>query len=327
MSVKEENTSKSEKLTINVLTKFIKSYSGDRDTLPAFLTNCDNAISLAQPEQHHILCKYIISQLDGKAQLACSLKTFETWPELKSFLKSTFGEKKHSQHLLSDLQNCKQLHNESVTQFSLRIESCLTRLQADIHNSCTDKTQLSGRIAAMEDLALNTFIMGLKPNISTIVRCRDPTTLNDAITHAVSEEKLTNLNSISQRTLKTCSTCKKQGHLSHECFHNKNNKPRSFTNNYHVPASSYPNKKPFHPNNNYNEKFCAYCKHKGHIITECRKRQYNNQHRGNNSSQPEPSAHTSSAAASPRGTTNASFPTRVHCCDTSLGEDVNLNVN
>jgi hypothetical protein len=171
----------SEKITLAFLTKFIKPYNGDRESLPAFLTNCENAMSLASPEQQNVLCKFIISQLEGKAQSACCLKTFQTWTEIKKFLKTTFGEKKHSTHLLLELQNCKQHISESATEYSLRIESCLTRILADIQYSHTDEKELPGRIAAMEDLALNTFLLGLNPNFSSIVRCHNPSNLNEGI--------------------------------------------------------------------------------------------------------------------------------------------------
>ncbi|XP_041984076.1 uncharacterized protein LOC121736757 [Aricia agestis] len=179
MSVKGESSkdkNMSEKLTLSFLTKFIKPYSGDRESLPAFLTNCENAMLLASPEQQLILCKFIISQLEGKAQVACSLKTFSNWAELKLFLRSTFGEKKHATHLLSDLQNCKQMSNEDVIKYSLRIEQILTRIQSNIHYSCVDENELPGRIAAMEELALNTFLLGLNSSISIIVRCKNPKT-------------------------------------------------------------------------------------------------------------------------------------------------------
>lgn len=52
------------------------------------------------------------------------------------------------------------------------------------------KSELVGRIAAMQDLALHHFVIGLKPQSSTIVTCRDPETLNDAINFAISEEKI-----------------------------------------------------------------------------------------------------------------------------------------
>lgn len=281
----------SEKITLSVLTKFIKSYSGDREALPAFLTNCDNAMSLATTEQQNVLCKYIISQLEGKAQAACCLKTFTTWKEIKSFLRSTFGEKKHATHLLIDLQNCKQLHGEDVTKYSLRIEYILTKIQSDIHYNCRDDNELPGRIAAMEELALNTFILGLDHSISNIVRCRNPSTLNEAVQHAIEEEKLFNLSkSNSHKNYKQCSICNKTGHSSSECYL-KNAKLAKSTSHvqrsYHVPPnpynhnptnSNYTNSNPNPTYSNY-IKTCNYCKNKGHTIEQCRKRQYNMQRR------------------------------------------------
>ncbi|CAH2089855.1 unnamed protein product [Euphydryas editha] len=287
-SVKSEKiikpTKMSNAITLNFLTKFIKPYDGKRETLPAFLTNCDNAISLASNEQQTILCKFIISQLEGKAQVACSLKTFHNWPELKDYLKQNFSEKKHSSHLLSDLQNCKQkLPLETVTQFSLRIESCLTRLLSDVHFSCDKKEELIGRVAGIEDLALNTFLMGLNPSFSHIVRCRNPKTLNEAVTHAIEEEKLFNATKFSSKTLKTCSTCNKQGHLSSECYRNRNKNVKSYNTNL-SDTNNYPNRFPMQTQlsqipHNFSRKICAYCKKPGHMINECRKRQYNNQRR------------------------------------------------
>jgi len=272
----------SNNITLSFLTKFIKPYDGKRETLPAFLTNCDNAISLATLDQQTILCKFIISQLEGKAQVACSLKTFDNWLELKAFLKQHFSEKKHSSHLLSDLQNCKQnLPSESVVQFSLRIESCLTRLLSDVHFSCDKKEELVGRVAGIEDLALNTFLMGLNPSFSHIVRCRNPKTLNEAVNHAIEEEKLFNLSKSNSKSQKLCSTCNKQGHLSSECFKNKNKSLRTYNTNFSNSNKSqnrFPIQQQFprNQNNNFTHKSCAYCKNPGHMISECRKRQYYN---------------------------------------------------
>lgn len=262
----------SDKITLNVLTKFIKPYKGDRESLPAFLTNCENAISLASTDQQNVLCKYIVSQLEGKAQLACCLKRFSEWSEIKQFLKSTFGEKKHSTHLLVDLQNCKQLPSEDVTQYSLRLESCLTRLQSDIHYSCENEQELLGRLAAMEDLALNTFLLGLNSSFSHIVRCRNPKSLSDATTHAFEEEKLYKLSKLNRTNFKThCTICNKSGHVAAQCFKNKSNS----ANFHHV--NSIHEKKYYNRNPNFDtNKSCAYCKNRGHVIGECRKLKYKN---------------------------------------------------
>lgn len=315
----------SDKVTLSVLTKFIKPYNGDRESLPAFLTNCENAISLASTEQQNVLCKYIVSQLEGKAQIACSLKTFKNWSEIKSFLKTTFAEKKHSLHLLVELQKCKQFVSESVTDYSLRVESCLTRILADIQYACKDEVQLPGRIAAMEDLALNTFLLGLNPDFSHMVRGRNPTNLNEGICYAIEEEKIFNLNRSTPKITKTCSVCRKPGHTSSECYQAKRER-----NSYHVrPHQSYQHPQPQHPDSytrpstssNYPQtqfsnkpKTCNYCKNVGHTINECRKRQYNNNLRFNAANPTQATASGAPVSNTPNNSANA------HYCEAQFEE-------
>lgn len=310
-----------DKITLSVLTKFIKPFNGSRETLPAFLTNCENAISLATTEQQNFLCKYIISQLEGKAQLACCLKQFSSWSEIKLFLKTTFGEKKHSSHLLVDLQNCKQLSSEDVMQFSLRVESCLTRLQSDIHYSCSNDKELLGRIAAMEDLALNTFLLGLNSSFSHIVRCRNPTTLSEAITHAVEEEKLYNLTKLSAKSTKICTTCNKSGHTASDCYKNKKtNFSRSFQ---HINALNN-GQSPSNTQNNYSSNFtshksCAYCKKYGHLISECRKLKAKNSH----NSHTNPRNSTLSGAPAPNNRVPSDNRSNVHLIEAHKDDVLN----
>lgn len=262
MSLKSE---KGEPVQIGTLFKFIKSFDGSREKLNSFLTNCDNAISLASDAQKSILFKYILSQLEGKAETACSIKEFENWDQLSEFLKTQFGERKHYAHLLTDLQECRQLTNEAVNQYALRIETCLSKLLTEVTLSNKKKSELVGRTAAMEDLALHTFLIGLRPNLSNLVRGKNPGNLNEAINIAVSEEKIFNL------FYKRNSSTSTQNHVSHRSFqkpnysfkpaiHNINTKPEILRQSNQRPGNLT----------------CRYCKAEGHSIEVCRKREYNN---------------------------------------------------
>lgn len=264
-----------ESISLNVLLKFIKPFDGDRQKLSSFIKNCESALNLASSAQKDIIYRFILSQLEGKAELACSLKIFDNWQDLKVFLKTTFGETKHRDHLLIDLQNCKQKPTETVSQYSLRLETFLTRLQTDIAHSTRSPDELKGRIASTEDLALHTFLLGLPSSISTIVRCRNPTTLCDAINLAVQEEKLHNYIQ-SSRTVEPrpkCRSCGKLGHSERSCFLNRQRPIHTVSQDPKPSTSSY-NNAPFS-----NTQVCRYCKNIGHDITECRKRQYNNSRR------------------------------------------------
>lgn len=260
-----------EEIPLSVVLKFVKPFNGDRDKLTAFLRNCDSAISLTSSQQEDVVFRYILSQLEGKAESACSIKDFETWPSLKEFLKNQFGERKHYAHLLTDLQDCRQGNQETVSQFSLRVETCLQKLLTEVTVSNSKKTELSGRIAAMEDLAQHTFILGLMPRIANIVRSRDYKTLNDAINAAISEEKIQQFsyrNNLNRQ--KSTEPFTRRNEL--------NNRPQlrmqTSGNNNSQPSTSYKD-----------SPFCRYCKKTGHVLEDCKLREYNNK-RFSNGPQP-----------------------------------------
>ncbi|XP_060806988.1 uncharacterized protein LOC132903257 [Amyelois transitella] len=254
-------------LELNVLFKFIKSYDGSRETLNSFLVNCDNALNLATEIQKPILFKFILSQLNGKAEVACSIKEFLSWEQLKEFLKTQFSERKHYSHLLTDLQENKQGPQETVNVYALRTETYLSQLLTEISLSTSKPKELPGRTAAMEDLALHHFVMGLHPRISNIVRCKSPKTLNEAINFAISEERIqqtiykrsqpdTKSNSNNQQSNKfKPNNSQKQSYYS--------NQPQPRTSNTMTQGTS-------------SSLFCRYCKLFGHDLLNCKKREFNN---------------------------------------------------
>lgn len=268
-----------ERLDVHVLFKFIKPFDGSREKLNSFISNCNNAMLLAANAQKAILFRFIQSQLEGRAETACAIKEFDNWEQLSLFLKTQFGEKKHFAHLLSDLQECRQIFNEPVNQYALKLETCLSKLLTEItlSNQSKKKAELAGKVSAMEDLALHTFLMGLTPRISNLVRCKNPTSLNEAINLAISEEKIQKL------------------------LYKKNN---TNTNNNTLPK---PQRKPetfFRPSNinqvtqDSNVPTCRYCKSLGHTIDICKKRQYNNKRF--NISQPDSYKNTPNQKPQPR---------------------------
>lgn len=255
-------------LDLNILLKFIKPYDGSRETLNSFIINCNNAYDLATTSQKPIVFKFILCQLQGKAEVACSIKEFQTWEQLKEFLKTQFSERKHYSHLLMELQESKQLPNENVSKFALKIEMHLSQLLTEITLNNSKAKELAGRIAAMEELALHHFLVGLQPRISNIVRCKSPRTLNEAINYAVSEERI-------QETLYKRNT--------HTEFKQRTRPNPTFSNpNTRQPVPSRPTDQPrpyFRPREPI---ICRYCKFPGHSIEHCKKREYNNRHKNSN---------------------------------------------
>lgn len=260
-------------IDLSTLLKFIKPFDGCRETLNSFLVNCTNAYELASDPQKDILFKYILCQLQGKAQTACSVKEFTNWLQLKEFLKTQFSERKHYAHLLTDLQDCRQQNNEPVSQYALRIDTCLSQLLTEISISHGHKSrEMIGRTAAMEELALHHFQMGLITRISNIVRCKSPKTLNEAVNIAISEEK------IQQFLFKQSPANTRQERPN---FQRPNFQPMRRDQNQRSSANPNQPRTNFNPNrptntNNSSSPVCRYCKTPGHTLEQCRKREYNN---------------------------------------------------
>lgn len=247
-------------IEMNVLIKFIKPFDGNREKLNPFINNCKSAYELATKAQKPTLLKYMQSQLESTAESACAIKEFDKFEQFIDFLKQQFGERKHYSHLLSELQGSKQENGESVTKFALRIERCLAKIQTEISVSIPSKkkTEVAGRIAAMEDLALHTFVTGLHPRLSQVVRCRDPDTLNEAIGFAVAEERI-----VAGIQVKRPFVPRRDYQPPHPSFPvNQKN-----TNSAPNTSNSGPSNGPV---------ICRYCKNPGHVIADCKKRDYNN---------------------------------------------------
>lgn len=284
MTTKREETVLLDRIDINTLFKFIKPYDGSRDKLNSFLNNCENAYKLASSTQKSILLNFILSRLEGKAETAASIKDFDSWETLSSFLQSQFGERKHYAHLLSELQDAHQLTGESVSQYSIKIETCLAQILTEITLSNKKKTELSGKTSAMEDLALHSFLMGLTPKIGNLVRMKNPISLNEAINYAISEEKIQILLS------------KRNPYQNRSIQKPTNSYDRPRPNVVHNVAQSPVSSPPV----------CRYCKNIGHTIDICRKREYNNNRARNNTSLQRPDQ------SSNRSSQRPNFQNRVH---------------
>ncbi|KAJ3666393.1 hypothetical protein Zmor_001836 [Zophobas morio] len=281
-----------EEVPLSILLKFISPYSGDRESLQSFIRNCQNAHDLASSVQRPILYAYICSQLRDKAELAVNNHNLTSWRQLKEFLINSYSDHKHYGHLLLELQSCKQFSKESIANYIQRLETCTTRLLQAARSMAEDNSEIKGRFATIEQIALQTFLIGVKPDISLILRSRGVTTLPDAYQVALHEEQtLLFMAENSSKSKPFCTVCHKSGHTSSNCFRNSkySNNSSSFdkSNSRAKPelvnqVSSSSQNGSHNPNSN---KFCNYCKKKGHLIHECRKRAYNNSKKSNISSQ------------------------------------------
>lgn len=158
------------------------------------------------------------------------------------------------------------------------------------NRSFSDWAELKFFSILLKEQALNVFISGLTRDLSILVKSQKPNSLEDAIAIAQSEEQQLKSKTETSKYhgFKYSSVCNKPGHNYNCRFNNANNVKRRnelsnirHTNNKPTPIPNSSNFRQTVNSNNFRQvaKICNYCKNKGHLINECRKRQYNNQRR------------------------------------------------
>ena len=275
-------------LSIPVLFSYIKPFNGEKDELHKFTRNCDIAYNLATTAQKYVIFTYIQSQVSGKADRVTSHREFEDWPEYKKILIENFAEEKDGSQLILELQSCRQYKNESVIEFTQRVEKAYSHLYRSTLAETTDKSEIKGKIAMVQKMALQAFNLGVLPQYGFILRARNPATFEEASVLVQNEEKIISLIRFSQNnnTEKICNTCKKSGHNSINCYKNKNK------NHHYESKFRYDNKIKNEPifqtytnhdrNHQNSSKICNYCKKPGHLIADCYSLQNNKKKRNFN---------------------------------------------
>lgn len=109
-------------------------------------------------------------------------------------------------------------------------------------------------------------MIGLQPQLSTVVRFRDPSNLNEAINLAIAKEKIVGI--INRKFLGPSDTRNRFGQ----------SKPYNNNTSFSRPQFTAPTL----PRQNTNSPICRYCKNIGHTIENRRKREFNNRRFGSN---------------------------------------------
>ncbi|XP_013165999.1 PREDICTED: uncharacterized protein LOC106116653 [Papilio xuthus] len=247
-----------------------------------YIRSCDAAFNLATITQQPTVLVFALNKITGPYSADVHAKQFLNWAELKTFLIQKFSQTKTLAHLNLELQSMFQKHNESITEYYHRVELCRSKIIEKLNAEILDNTLL-GRLATTEETALNVFINGISSDIGTMLRTKGFNNLSESGRFALQEDKIRAMNNARQTLFRTNSP--RLSIAPH--------KPPVSTNLPTRRPMTYP---PHRPLNNQlnstheNTKICNYCKHPGHVISECRKRTYNNNLRNKNQlAQPTPS--------------------------------------
>lgn len=267
-----------------------KSFDGKRIEFNEFRTNCENAMLLANDNQKYPLLVFIVSKLTGNVRTQLQGKTYKVWDDLKALLDGLYQDQKHYIQLMEELNTLKQTLNESVSVFHDRLDRLVTRIINTLPYKTQDEQKI--KIQTIKELALSRFIHHSVPDISRFLRSQNLDDISEAFSKAVAEERALKISNEEFRQKPKqnlhCTICKRNGHISKNCFRNRANVSNNVLFNHSAVLQSNQNQKhrdTGNSNNNYSQKFCRYCKKPGHLIQECRKRAYANNLRNNPESQ------------------------------------------
>ena len=213
-------------VSIETASKCLIKFDGDRNKLREFVDNCESALRIITEENEAVMFEIIKTKITGRAKLLSQNREFDNWNALKKYLEDAYSEKRSQAQWELELHSCRQNRNESVQDYSSKIENCMVKLI----NSLDSMTRVE--LAACEKLirkqTLNVFISGLLDPLITIVKSQNPKCLEEAFDIALAEEreiisrretqKFRNVNSYDEHRRPKCNICNRNGHSAQNCF-------------------------------------------------------------------------------------------------------------
>lgn len=174
--------------------ELIPKFDGEPTQLSTFIKACESVLTLMAPKAEvdriGFTMMHIRTKIIGKASLMLAARHYSTFNELRQILISLFGDQRNEESLLRDLTMFRQKPNETTLQFADR---CID-LRCLLLNKLECSPEANEIKAAKRELynatTLRSYLAGLNANMSHLLRCKSPATIEDAIRMVVDEENM-----------------------------------------------------------------------------------------------------------------------------------------
>lgn len=230
----------------------IPTYDGNNEhTLNIFISACDNLIHTYQSPTDIQLNTYLLRAILGKLQdraqiLICSRSDLNDWQTIKAALKTNFGDSRNLECLEQDLITLVPNRFEPPIEFGKRIQLLKSRLLSKLNSVPENEmSNLTKNVYAKQydNLTLKTFIRGLRGNLQSVVRLRNPNSLEAAMNLVTEEENFHYTKNISN----LISHNKSNNYYKPQRFHNNQSNSSYFQNKENQISTNF-----FHNPNNFN---------------------------------------------------------------------------
>jgi len=166
------------------------SFSGGTDSqLSIFITKCEFLFSNVTDTIKPQLLRAIITNIEGNVHEYIKYHEFETWDQLKNHLKTIYQTSHSINYLQKQLTSMKQRHDESIQDFSNRIQQIYHQLTSAL---TIGKTVTESRTIAesMLTTTLVVFMEGINPSIRLILEARNISSYEETVRIATEKENV-----------------------------------------------------------------------------------------------------------------------------------------
>ncbi|XP_030763153.1 probable serine/threonine-protein kinase DDB_G0276461 [Sitophilus oryzae] len=228
----------------------VPNFDGNPNDLNRYLATCqsliDNFYIITEPNnfQNVYLLNCLFGKLSGNAKLVINVSNVSTWKELKETLYRNFADQRDEACLNRDLVMLRQSPNESPNQFYDKILHILNLLCSfvDIHETEQNSKNLKRKLYT--DLALKTYLSGLREPLGTTIRCMRPTDLPTALQYVTQEHNTKYLQNF-QNIPKLTVPVHKPPSFQPRLFQMSKFQPQNFRNNFQPQFSQNTPRQPF----------------------------------------------------------------------------------
>lgn len=211
-----------EKMSIEIkdVITAIPIFSGNKKDLETFINTCDLYIELISEANRPNLIRVIKTKITGEALAKISpTSSLITWPAIRKKLKEKINRTVSVEFAREDLNNVKQLKDESIEAYSNRIRAKLRSLNEAIKETNESDIEMAVIRRINEKHAISKFEQNIRNNtLRILVSAAAKDSLDDCIMFALQKDLLTNSN-----TTKKCNNCGMTNHDTSDCRRSKNN--------------------------------------------------------------------------------------------------------
>ena len=172
----------------------IPPFDGNPTKLSTFIKACEQVFPLMAPDNElariTFTMLHVRTKLIGKAAALTAARNFTTFPELKEILVNLFGDQRNEESLLSELNTLKQRVHETPHQFADRCIDIRCLLLSKLSCQAVPQIIKDTKLEMYNSFTLRAFLTGVNPQLSHLLRCRNPTTIEEATQIVTEEENL-----------------------------------------------------------------------------------------------------------------------------------------